>query len=985
MKINRSLLGALLGAVFLTGALAQTEADIASLLLKAQRGNSIAQYNLGRAYASGKGVAADPVEAYVWLSLAYENGFRAKALGNVAGSLDPAQLEIARQRLVERRASLNAKPAPARPANADGADADAGLPVVRTEPAAPPAQAATSPAPVQNPNLPQELATAVADKKELSSELSKSWSETETLKKQLAETQATADFLTAETAKLHAERDSFAAKLNDLSNENASLRSDRDRARNLGEQTGTALALANSQKTTLETSLRTANESAAADKKWLGDELAKAFHEVTVLKARLAEQAQAVAAAPAAPAYPDLTGKVRELEASLAALSAEANSAKKEAVRLADDRLEREKQFAALQQQSAALAAAHSALQQEAEGLRRTAAAPVAPAYPDLRAQVATLENQLKTLTNDANRASEQMAALAQAKATAEKSLAQRPAAPAYPDLSGRVRELETSLAAQTEAAEKSRAALQAQPARPAPPAAPAYPDLSTKVQELEASLAARSSEAAAAGKAADELRQARSETEQKLAAAEQSRTELAQQFDEFKHSALANQREHLSQQNQVQMLEAEKTALRQQVSADQTRLADLSSQLAASRRQADAVYPTAPSYPDQRARVEQLETELTRTNEQANSMIALLNRSQQEAKAASDQAEQFRATIRDLEARVAAKHPPAPAYPDLREQVSNLEIQLDAARALPQRAISETEFAAVKQELAETKAKLATAVRGYAVVEKERDALASRPAPATAPDQSSRVRELEAQLAAKSSAPAYPDLRDRVATLEAALKTAQPAAPAYPDLREQVSNLEIQLDAARALPKQAISETEFATLKQELADTQEKLATTLRGYTLIEKERDELAAKTDHANDTQSEVTRLTEAYSALQRSTAQNERDLVATRALLQQVQGANTLLAQQNYQLKGTLAPDTARVSPAPAAPPMQVVAAAPAAPAATRRTHVVVAGDTLVKISQRYYGNTTSWQPIYNANRDVLGPNGSLKVGTELRIP
>ena len=111
--------------------------------------------------------------------------------------------------------------------------------------------------------------------------------------------------------------------------------------------------------------------------------------------------------------------------------------------------------------------------------------------------------------------------------------------------------------------------------------------------------------EASTASKAAEELRQAKTEAEQKLAAAEQSRTELSQQFDEFKRSALTNQRDHLNLQSKIQILESEKAALRQQSSADQTRLAELSSQLAASRRQASEVYPTTPAYPDQRARVE--------------------------------------------------------------------------------------------------------------------------------------------------------------------------------------------------------------------------------------------------------------------------------------------------------------------------------------------------------------------------------------------
>ena len=50
-----------------------------------------------------------------------------------------------------------------------------------------------------------------------------------------------------------------------------------------------------------------------------------------------------------------------------------------------------------------------------------------------------------------------------------------------------------------------------------------------------------------------------------------------------------------------------------------------------------------------------------------------------------------------------------------------------------------------------------------------------------------------------------------------------------------------------------------------------------------------------------------------------------------------------------------------------------------------THVVAAGDSLSRLAQRYYGDAKRWQEIYNANAALLGPNGILKVGTELRIP
>ena len=87
---------------------------------------------------------------------------------------------------------------------------------------------------------------------------------------------------------------------------------------------------------------------------------------------------------------------------------------------------------------------------------------------------------------------------------------------------------------------------------------------------------------------------------------------------------------------------------------------------------------------------------------------------------------------------------------------------------------------------------------------------------------------------------------------------------------------------------------------------------------------------------------------------------------------------MLASENYQLKTMLARTTGTS-----------VASAPGGPGATAvpalRTHVVAAGDSLSRLAQRYYGDAKRWQEIYNANAALLGPNGILKVGTELRIP
>ena len=82
-------------------------------------------------------------------------------------------------------------------------------------------------------------------------------------------------------------------------------------------------------------------------------------------------------------------------------------------------------------------------------------------------------------------------------------------------------------------------------------------------------------------------------------------------------------------------------------------------------------------------------------------------------------------------------------------------------------------------------------------------------------------------------------------------------------------------------------------------------------------------------------------------------------------------------------------------ATAAPPARAGAAKPkpqpkehyaAAPAKDARTYVVQKGDTLQKISQKFYGTTKKWRRIYRANQDALpkGPD-ELPAGTKLTIP
>lgn len=87
----------------------------------------------------------------------------------------------------------------------------------------------------------------------------------------------------------------------------------------------------------------------------------------------------------------------------------------------------------------------------------------------------------------------------------------------------------------------------------------------------------------------------------------------------------------------------------------------------------------------------------------------------------------------------------------------------------------------------------------------------------------------------------------------------------------------------------------------------------------------------------------------------------------------------------------------VDSVPAPPPVNTTVIAPRPPTAPTavnppaqtagayRRHVVVRGDTLFSLAQRYYGNRSRWRDIYAANRDVMASENALSIGMELKIP
>jgi nucleoid-associated protein YgaU len=286
-------------------------------------------------------------------------------------------------------------------------------------------------------------------------------------------------------------------------------------------------------------------------------------------------------------------------------------------------------------------------------------------------------------------------------------------------------------------------------------------------------------------------------------------------------------------------------------------------------------------------------------------------------------------------------------------------------------------------------------------------------PAVPAYPDLRPQVTELEQQLAAvKAAPPAYPNLTDKVAALESTLAVVQgqleeaQAAPEYVTLRNRLAALESELTATRdalAVAKKGDVEAQLRIERDDLAGRTARLTsevTQLRGdrermqrllaatgqqlrqasteKTALSGREAALAAMVDELQSTRSalataqdEANRANEALAALQRSSSRTLAEAGADRARLDQLRGTNAFLTDENQRLKSGLA----RGGGAPNSP----------TPLAVARTHIVAAGDSLANLSQRYYGTPARWQEIYNANADLLGPTGLLRVDYVLRIP
>src|SRR5256885_370596 len=106
------------------------------------------------------------------------------------------------------------------------------------------------------------------------------------------------------------------------------------------------------------------------------------------------------------------------------------------------------------------------------------------------------------------------------------------------------------------------------------------------------------------------------------------------------------------------------------------------------------------------------------------------------------------------------------------------------------------------------------------------------------------------------------------------------------------------------------------------------------------------------------------------------------VKTRAMEEVGKLVETENTINRLHARGAAPPPPAAAATPTAAEPSVEPAAAQAEP---ERIHEVVAGETLGKIAQHYYGKASLYPKIFEANRDVLSDPDKIKVGQRLRVP
>lgn len=511
--------------------------DLTSLRAKAERGDAVAQYNLGLAHLQGRQTPVNLLEAYAWLSLAAEGGTKGRALDAVLDTLSPDQLNAARRRLETLRAgnpylratapSVVAQTSPATSAPIIGEP----VPTVRPAPASTPIISIPPASPLgasELKRLQEQLAAREQEKRELAAELSSAAREIEQLKSQLAGRSTTANDLSAVQSKLREAQTTLARQTSELATiraeaaaartEQTKLQSELTAARTALSARNGAVAQASDAAAALERE-RAAHAATQSTLDQLKSQLTEANAARTTIerdaaaRTAVAERAQATAADDAK----KLSAQSAELTRKVTSLTGELTTARAEIASLRQTRAATDEKSAALRDELArtktALEAATNRAQSAAS--RADAGAQAESQLSALRNQVIVIERDLEALRATSNRA------------TAEKAAAETALVSANQKLADATKELNTLRQRTADGARQAAAAAEEK-------VAALQSELNETKSRLAAALAAKLSDA---GGNKDELARAlaaQAEAENKLSTALRSYTLVARERDEL-------------------------------------------------------------------------------------------------------------------------------------------------------------------------------------------------------------------------------------------------------------------------------------------------------------------------------------------------------------------------------------------------------------------------------------------------------------------
>lgn len=225
-----------------------------------------------------------------------------------------------------------------------------------------------------------------------------------------------------------------------------------------------------------------------------------------------------------------------------------------------------------------------------------------------------------------------------------------------------------------------------------------------------------------------------------------------------------------------------------------------------------------------------------------------------------------------------------------------------------------------------------------------------------------------------------------------------------HAELAAENSSLRTELTGLRA---RAAEPPAYETLAGTIGDYEPgelaaRLSTALRSYQLLQDENDRLKVLAEKLTAEQAllasklagsdaRVTELSEQLTA----SAATARLVETLRNQLRQTQDQLGAVIQDYTQLRDRVA----LITPpgAGSVQPLRALAANLTVPAAAanlapvdlrtpeRTLHIVAEGETLSGIARRYYRNSQRWPEIFEANRNLLADERSLRIGMELHIP